>query len=90
MEDLEKGEFRKALSRYTQVFSEMAVVDGLVMRGGQLVIPKELQSVVVQLAHEGHFMYEKTLNTLRQSNLFPGMAEMGRAYVETQAKVRNL
>ena len=83
MEDLEKGEFRKALSRYTQVFSEMAVVDGLVMRGGQLVIPKELQSVVVQLAHEGHFMYEKTLNTLRQSNLFPGMAEMGRAYVES-------
>ena len=60
MEDLEKGECRKALTRYTQVFSELAVVDGMVMWGEQLVIPKELQPVVVQLAHEGHFMYEKT------------------------------
>ena len=44
MEDLEKGECRKALhqTRYTQVFSEMAVVDGMVMRGEQLVIPKDL------------------------------------------------
>ena len=35
------------------------------------------------MAHEGHFMYEKTLNILRQSNWFPGMAEMVREYVES-------
>ena len=29
MEDLEKGECRKALTRYTQVFAELAVVDGM-------------------------------------------------------------
>ena len=55
----------------------------MVVRGEQLVIPTELQPMVVQLAHEGHFGHEKTLNTLRQSNLFPGMSEMVKTYVES-------
>lgn len=81
--DVEKGVCRKALTRYQQVFAELTVVDGLVLRGEQLVIPEELQPIVVQLAHEGHMGYDKTISTLRESNWFPGMGDMVRKYVET-------
>ena len=56
---------------------------GLVVRGEQLLIPSELQATVVQLVHEGHLGHEKTLNTLRQSNWFPGMSEMVKKYMES-------
>ena len=38
---------------------------------------------MVQLAHEGHLGFEKTLGLLRESNWFPGMSSMVRTYVET-------
>ena len=69
---------RKALTKYQQVFAELTVVDRLVLRGEQLVIPEELQLIVVQLAHEGHMGYEKTISTLRESNWFLGMGDMVR------------
>ena len=81
--DVQKGVCRKALTRYQQVFPELTVVDGMVLRGEQLVIPGELQPIVVQLAHEGHLGYDKTISTLRESNWFPGMGDMVRKYVET-------
>ena len=83
MEDIQKGYCRKSLTRYTQIFDELAIVDGMVVRGEQLVIPEELQAIVVQLAHEGHPGFEKTLGLLRDSNWFPGMSNMVRTYVET-------
>ena len=51
------------------------------LRCEQLLIPEKLQAVVVQLAHEGHFGYDKALNTPRQSNWFAGMADLVRKYV---------
>ena len=83
MEDLSKGVCRKSLTRYTQVFEELTVVDGMVVRGDRLVIPAELQAMVVQLAHETHQGFDKTLSLLRESNWFPGMSDMVRQYVET-------
>ena len=83
LEDIGRGVCRKTLTRYSQVFEELTAVDGMVVRGDQLVIPAELEPVVVQLAHETHQGFEKTLNLLRESNWFPGMSEMVRQYVET-------
>ena len=83
MEDIAGGVCRKSLTRYCQVFEELSVVEGMVVRGEQLVIPAELQPVVVQLAHESHQGFEKTLHLLRESNWFPGMSDMVRQYVET-------
>ena len=83
MEDISRGVCRNSLTRFSRVFEELSTVDGLVVRGEQLVIPKGLQAIVIQLAHEGHMGYEKTLNTLRQSVWFPGMADMVRKYVES-------
>ena len=83
VEDIVKGECRNSLTRYRQVFQELTIVDGMVVRGNQLVIPEELQAIVVQLAHEGHPGFERTLGLLRESTWFPGMSSMVRTYVET-------
>ena len=66
VEDIQAGVCRKALTGFINVFEELSVVDGLVVRGDhQLVIPGELQPLVVQLAHEGHMGVDKTLGLLR-------------------------
>ena len=59
IEDISLGTCRPALHRYQQVFEELAVVDGLVVRGEQLVIPWVLREVI-QLAHEEHQGQDKT------------------------------
>ena len=65
------------------MFEELTVVDGMVVRGERLVIPEELQASVVQLAHEGHPGFERTLGLMRESTWFPGMSSMARSCVET-------
>ena len=70
MEDIHKGVCRNSLTRYIQVFDELTVMHGMVVRGDQLVIPVELQPIVVQLAHEGHLGFKKTLELLRESNWY--------------------
>ena len=81
--DIKEGKCRNSLHRYAQVFGELAVVDGLVVRGEQLVIPKELWTHVIQVAHEGHMGQDKTLGLLRQTAWFPGMGPMVKEFVET-------
>ena len=82
-EDIMEGKCRNSLHRYSQIFAELAVVDGLVVRGEQLVIPKELWRHVIQVAHEGHMGQDKTLALLRQTAWFPGMGQMVKEFVET-------
>ena len=86
MQDIQAGagSCRKALTGFTHVFEELAVVDGVVVRGAhQLVIPAELQALVVQIAHEAHLGADKTLGLLRETCWWPGMYAMVREYVET-------
>ena len=71
-EDIQTGNCRNGLVKYKQVFDELSVVDGLVMRGERLVVPKELRPIVVMLAHEGHLGQDKTLGLLRETTWFPG------------------
>ena len=87
-EDIEAGlgYCRPGLTGYKNVFEELYLVDGLIVRGiqQQLIIPKELQAAVVQLAHEGHLLGEdKTLGLLRETCWFPGMSKMVKEYVES-------
>jgi len=39
--------------RYDSIFTELAVVGGLVLRGPRIVVPRTLRNKVVNLAHEG-------------------------------------
>ncbi|KAF6023360.1 hypothetical protein EB796_018332 [Bugula neritina] len=60
---LEMGQVRKSLINglwsnclpaYKAVMTELAEVEGVVMRGNRIVMPVSLRSVAMELAHEGH------------------------------------
>ena len=74
-EDIQAGQCRNALTGYAKVFEELTEVEGLVMRGEKLVLPKDLQAAAIQLAHEGHLGQEKPLGLLRETTWFPGMSQ---------------
>ena len=83
LEDIGSGVCRNGLTRYTNVFPELSEVEGIVMRGDQIVIPRELQAMAVHLAHEGHLGQDKTLGLLRETCWFPGMGDMVHKLVST-------
>ena len=49
------------LRKYSNVFNELAVVDGLVLRGERIVVPQTLRETIVKIAHEGHQGIVRTL-----------------------------
>ena len=64
---------RPAVQPFKELFSELSVVKSLVMRGTQIVIPRDLQWDIIALAHEGHQGLTKTKQYLRSRVWFPGM-----------------
>jgi len=74
---------KKNLPEFHNVFSDLTVIDGVVMKEHQLVIPKSLQTEVIGLSHEGHQYIEKTLSLLRQSCWFPKMRKDVMDYVQS-------
>ena len=66
-EDLRAGRCRNELTRFTKVFPELTEEEDIIMRGEQIVIPRELQATVVHLAHKGHLGQDKTLGPGRKS-----------------------
>ena len=58
---------------YTSLISELSVINGLLLRGERLVIPKKLQKKIVDAVHEGHQGITKTKSLLRSRVWFPGM-----------------
>ena len=58
---------------YKCVRNELTTIGFVVLRGTRIVIPRELQSRVVDLAHEGHQGVMKTKERLRSKVWWPGM-----------------
>ena len=67
--------------QYDPIFTELAVVGGLIVRGARIVVPKSLRDKVVKLAHEGHQGITKTKEYLRTRVWFPGLAKLVEAHV---------
>ena len=78
-----KSDCKKHLKPYYSIFDELTKVDGVILRGSQIVIPESLQTDIIGLAHEGHQYAEKTLQLLRQTCWFPGMRKQVLSYVES-------
>ena len=64
------------MKAYSNVFDELAVVDGLVLRGERIVVPRELRETIVTIAHEGHQGIVRTKQLLRAHVWFPGIDKM--------------
>jgi hypothetical protein len=59
---------------FVGIKSELSVSsEGLILKGTQIVIPKELQKHVIQIGHESHQEFEKTRQLLSRFVWFPGM-----------------
>ena len=78
-----KSDCKKHLKPCYGIFDELTEVDGIILRGSQIVIPESLQTDIIGLAHEGHQYSEKTLQLLRQTCWFPGMRKQVFSYVES-------
>ena len=59
-----------------EVSNDLHIVDGLVCRGRQLVIPPSLQKRVIQLSHAGHQGICKAKNLIRTFCWFLGIDRM--------------
>jgi len=68
--------------QYNSIFTELAVVGGLVVRGPRIVVPRTLRNKVVKLAHEGHQGITKTKEYLRTRVWFPGLDKMVEAHIQ--------
>ena len=53
------------LQAYKHIFSELAVVDGIVVRGARIVVPEILRQRMIEIAHEGHQGQVRTKQLLR-------------------------
>ena len=68
--------------QYDAIFTELAVVGGLVVRGPRIVVPRMLRDKVVKFAHEGHQGITKTKEYLRTRVWFPGLDKMVEAHIQ--------
>ena len=60
-----KGGSRTELSGFKDCYTELSVVDGLLVPGERLVIPRELRVAVLEAAHEGCHGRDSMLHQLR-------------------------
>ena len=79
----EKKSLPRELKPYHTVQSELAVADGVLMRGSRIVIPASLRQDVLRCLHKGHQGINKCRDLARQSVWWPGLA------AELETLVRN-
>ena len=69
--------------QYDPIFTELAVVGGLLVRGVRIVVPTLLRDKVVKLAQEGHQGgITKTKEYLRSRVWFPGLDKTVEAHIQ--------
>ena len=67
----------ESLKEYNSIFNELSVSsDGIILRKHQIVVPKQLRSHMVDIAHEGHLGIVKTKGLMRLKVWFPRLDHM--------------
>lgn len=61
---------------YRSILDEITEVDGALLRGSLLIVPRSLRQRVIDLAHRGHMGIVKTKQLIRQKVWFPGIDKM--------------
>ena len=70
-------------SPYAKVFSELAMVDGIIVHGDRVLVPTYYVPRVIAAAHEGHMGIEKTIQNVRERCWFPSISKLCKEFVET-------
>ena len=76
--------------QYDPIFTELAVVEELIVRGARIAVPKSLRDKVVKLAHEVHQGVIKTKEYLRTRVWFPGLDKMVEAHIHHPCQAVNV
>lgn len=64
---------KQACPQFYSFQDVLAVADGLLLKGDQIVIPTRLRKELLRILHEGHLGIEKTRRLARQTVYWPGM-----------------
>ena len=68
---------------YTKILEDHLVVDGIIVKGGRIVLPNTLINHVLDLSHKSHGLREsKTIRYLRTKVWFPKMADDISRYIK--------
>ena len=63
------------VSQFHTVSGELTITDGILMRGGRIVIPRDLQSGVLRQLHSSHQGISKSRERAKQSVWWPGLSK---------------
>lgn len=83
MDALETNIWPKELVRFGSVASELTVDEGVLIRNGRAVVPKNLREKTLTLAHDGHPMAAKLKSILRERVWWPGLSTDAEEWVKT-------
>ena len=70
------------VQNYKKLKEELSVFNGLVLRRSRIVIPSNLRSKAVDLAHGGHQGIVKTKQLIRDKVWFPGIDKLAEEKVK--------
>ena len=76
-----KQEVSKKVALYFHFRDEMAVVDGIILRGDRVVIPSELRRVMLSKIHSSHLGINGCLRHARESLYWPIMSSDIKEYI---------
>ena len=70
-----KSELPERVKPFYSVSGELSILDEILMRGGRLVIPSDLQTEVLRQLHSSHQGISKCRERARQSVWWPGLSK---------------
>lgn len=73
MEAIISGVWDESSLQYKPMAAELDVIDGVVTRGGLVVVPPELRAKALKIAHKGHLGMTKTKSVLKERVWWPKM-----------------
>ena len=68
---------------YFDYRDELAMQDGIILRGERIVIPRSMRPEMLHKAHEGHLGINSCVRRARELIFWPGMSAALRRYVES-------
>lgn len=71
---IESGEWINVLPKYRAMRAELSVLEGVIYKDFQVVIPKTLTAEIIEYAHKGHPGEVTMKRVLRERVWWPGMA----------------
>ncbi|XP_055527135.1 uncharacterized protein K02A2.6-like [Wyeomyia smithii] len=71
--EIQSGEWPGHLNWFRSVKDELYLKNGIVLKGGRVVIPESLREKTLRVAHEGHPLTAKLKAILRERVWWPGM-----------------